>query len=151
MSATILTSVLANGGRTSRYGEFTMVFMHGGGFITTPMEYMQMQNWARGRVSTGNPVRDRTAFVDRFETVLGRIGSGIATKGSRAILSRIVKAMKANAVFLEEWSVPRNLDETMEMKKPKAAAPVVARLPPGAAPPPANELMPSSVTPLVTK
>ena len=148
MSATILTSVQAQGGRTSRYGEFTMVFMHGGGFITTPMEYMQMQNWARGRISTGNPVRDRTAFVDRFETILGRVGSGIATKGSKAILLRIVKAMKANAVFLEEWSVPRNLEEGVEMKK---VAPIVARLAPGTAPPPANELMPSSVTPLVIK
>lgn len=148
MSATILTSVQAQGGRTSRYGEFTMVFMHGGGFITTPMEYMQMQNWARGRISTGNPVRDRTAFVDRFETILGRVGSGIATKGSKAILLRIVKAMKANAVFLEEWSVPRGLEEGVEMKK---VAPIVARLAPGAAPPPANELMPSSVTPLVIK
>jgi hypothetical protein len=119
MAATILSSVQQHGGRVSRYGEFTMVFMHGGGFITTPMEYMQMQNWARGRVSSGSPVRDRTTFVDRFETMIGRVGSGISSKGSRGVLLRIVKAMKANAVFLEEWNVPRDLDAGMEMKKPK--------------------------------
>ena len=117
MAATILTSVQAHGGRVTRYGEFTMVFMHGSSFITTPMEYMQNQNWARARVSSGNPGRDRTTFVDRFETVLGRSGSGIATRGNRSILSRIVKAMKSSAVFVEDWSVPRDLDVGMEMKK----------------------------------
>jgi hypothetical protein len=119
MSATVLTSVLAHGGRTSRYGEFTVVHMHGCSFITTPMECMQMQNWARGRTSTGNPARDRTTFVERFETVLARVGGGVATRGNRSVLSRIVKAMKANSLFLEEWSVPRDLDQSMEMKRPK--------------------------------
>jgi hypothetical protein len=119
MSATILTSVLAHGGRTSRYGEFTVVHMHGCSFITTPMEYTQMQNWARGRTSCGNPSRDRTTFTDRFETVLARVGGGIATRGNRSVLARIVKAMKASSMFLEEWSVPRDLNESMEMKRPK--------------------------------
>ena len=117
MSATVLTSVFQHGGRTSRYGEYTIVHMHGCSFITTPMEFSQMQNWARGRMSTGNPVRDRTSFTDRFETVLARVGSGLATKGSKLSLSRIVKAMKANAVFLEEWMVPHDLDQGVEMKK----------------------------------
>lgn len=123
MSATILTSVLAHGGRTSRYGEFTIVHLHGCSFITMPMEYMQMQNWARGRMSTGNPSRDRTAFVERFETVLARTGGGVATRGNRSVLSRIVKAMKASSVFLEEWSIPRDLNESMEMKRPRGWIP----------------------------
>jgi hypothetical protein len=119
MAATVLTSVLAHGGRTSRYGEFSIVHMHGCSFITTPMELTQMTNWARGRVSCGNPSRDRTAFTDRFETILARSGSGISTRGNRSVLSRIVKAMKASAVFLEEWMIPRDLNESMEMKKKK--------------------------------
>jgi hypothetical protein len=123
MSATVLTSVLAHGGRTNRYGEFTVVHMHGCSFITTPMEYMQMQNWARGRISSGNPVRDRTTFVDRFETVLARIGGGVATRGNRSVLARIVKAMKASSMFLEEWSIPRDLEQSMEMKRPKGWVP----------------------------
>ena len=123
VAATILSSVQAHGGRITRYGEFTMVHMHGASFITTPMEYMQMQNWARGRVSSGNPGRDRTTFVDKFETVLGRSGSGIATRGNRSILARIAKAMKSSAVFVEDWAVPRDLDQGMEMKK-KVVAPV---------------------------
>jgi hypothetical protein len=119
MSATVLTSVLAQGGRTSRYGDFTVVHMLGCSFITTPMEFMQMQNWARGRASTGNPSRDRTTFVERFETVLARVGGGVATRGNRSVLSRIVKAMKASSMFLEEWSIPRDLEQGMEMKRPK--------------------------------
>ena len=131
VAATILTSVHAHGGRITRYGEFTMVFMHGASFITTPMEYMQMQNWARGRVSSGNAGRDRTTFVDKFETVLGRSGSGIATRGNRSILARIVKAMKSSAVFVEDWAVPRDLEQGMEMKKKVVPpVPVAGAIPP---------------------
>lgn len=150
MSATILTSVFAQGGRTSRYGDFTIVKMQGASFITTPMEFMQMQNWARGRVSTGNPVKDRTTFVDRFETVLGRVGGGVASRGSKSALGKIVKAMKANAVFLEEWLIPHDLGESVEMKKPKPQ-PVTDRIRPGAAPPAANETPSAVVIPLITK
>ena len=124
MSATILTSVLANGGRAARYGEFTIVTMHGCAFVTTPMEYHQHQNWARGRASTGNVTKDRTMFVDRFDTVIGRDGSGVASKGSPMALLRIVKAMKAAAMFMESWNVPRNLGASVEIaKKPKPAEP----------------------------
>jgi len=116
-STNILASVFAGGGRTSRYGEYTVVFINACAFITTPMEFVQAQNWARGRVSTGNPVRDRAAFVDHIATVLARNGSGIATKGSRPVLANIVKSMKANAMLMDEWSIPHNLNESVEIKK----------------------------------
>jgi hypothetical protein len=130
MSATVLTSVLAHGGRTNRYGEFTVVHMHGCSFITTPMEYTMNQNWARGRVSCGNASRDRTVFTDRFETILGRSGSGVSSRGNRSVLSRIVKAMKASSMMLEEWMVPRDLDAGMEMKRPKGWVPPAKVAPP---------------------
>ncbi len=97
-----------------------------------------MQNWARGRTSCGNPSRDRTAFTDRFETILGRSGSGVATRGNRSVLSRIVKAMKASSILLEEWMIPRDLDASMEMKKRKPPVPVAVAAvePPVFAPPP---------------
>ena len=82
-----------------------------------------MQNWARGRTSCGNPSRDRSAFIDRFETVLGRVSGGVATRGNRSVLARIVKAMKSSSMFLEEWMVPRDLDASMEMKRPKGWVP----------------------------
>jgi len=145
MPATVLMSVLAHGGRAARYGEFIIVTMHTGAFVTTPVEYHQHQNWARGRASTGNPVRDRTLFVDRFDTVIGREGSGVATKGHPMALLRIVKAMKANAIFMEGWNVPRNLGDSVEMKKRK---PTVAAAPPAAAPvagePPAAVVTPAA-------
>lgn len=122
MATTVFMSVFATGGRIARYGEFSIVYMHTGAFITTPIELLQHQNWARGRTSSGNAVRDRTAFTDRFETLLARVGSGLSTKGSRGLLQRIVKAMAAAAVPLESWSVPLNLNETMEMKKKPALA-----------------------------
>jgi hypothetical protein len=150
MAATILTSVFASGGRTARYGDFTVVFMHGASFITTPMELVMNQNWARGRVSSGNAVKDRTQFVERFETVLGRVGSGIASKGSRGLLARIVKSMKANALFLEEWSIPRDLEAGVEMKKKPVAPPQPVLAVAVAAEPAANEV-PSSVTPFVPR
>ena len=117
MSTTILMSVFAGGGRTSRYGEYTVVFMNACAFITTPMEFVQAQNWARGRVTTGSAVRDRAAFVDHISTVLARNGSGIATKGSRPVLANIVKSMKANAMLMDEWSIPHNIFESVEIKK----------------------------------
>jgi hypothetical protein len=47
----------------------------------------------------------------------------VATRGNRSVLLRIVKAMKASSMFLEEWSVPRDLDQSMEMKRPKGWVP----------------------------
>lgn len=131
MAATVYNTLFGTGGRTTRYGEFTVVFMQGCSFITTPMEFTQVGNWARGRVSSGNANRDRTTFVERFETILGRMGSGVASKGSKAALLRIVKSMKANAVFLEEWNVPRDLDVGVEMKKKAPVADPLAAKPDG--------------------
>jgi hypothetical protein len=106
MPATLLTSVFAGGGRASRYGDFTIVTLHGCCFATTPGEFQQQQGWARTRSSSGDAARDCAVFVDRFDTVIGRDGSGIASKGSRMALHRIIKAMKAAAVFMEGWDVP---------------------------------------------
>ena len=76
-----------------------------------------MQTWARSRASLGNPHRDRSAFVDRFDTVLARSGSGIATKGSRPVLAMIVKGMEKNGLQMGDWSVPHNINESVEVKK----------------------------------
>lgn len=129
MSATILTSVFAAGGGTSRYGDFIIVKMSNCWFITTPVEFQQMSNWARGRMSSGTPHRDRQTFVDRFETVLARTGGGVSTKGNRSLLARIVKSMKANSVFLEGWSIPHDLNASVEIARKPAAAPVPAAVP----------------------
>lgn len=126
MSATVFTSVFAGGGGTSRYGDYTVVRMSNCSFITTPMEFQQMSNWARGRMSSGTPHRDRMAFVERFETMIGRMGSAVATKGNRSALARIVKGMKANAMLLAEWNIPHDLNASMEIKRKPAAAAVPA-------------------------
>jgi hypothetical protein len=149
MAATVFTSVFGSGGATSRYGDFVVVKMSNCSFITTPMEFQQMSTWARGRISSGVPHRDRTAFVERFETVLARSGSGIATKGNRSLLSRIVKSMKANSMMLQEWSIPRDLDAGVEIgKKPATVATPAAVARPAAALPLAVASLVAVVMPL---
>lgn len=120
---TVYNSVTALGGRVARYGDFTVVFMNACAFATTPIELMQHHNWARSRVSCGNAVRDRASFADRFETVIARNGSGLRTRGSRGVLQRMVKSMKANALLMEEWSIPHDLNDSVEIKRKPAVVP----------------------------
>ena len=122
MSATVFTSVFAGGGGTSRYGDFVIVKMTNCWFITTPVEFQQISNWARGRMSSGTPHRDRMAFAERFETVLARSGSALASKGNRPLLARIVKSMKANAVFLEGWNIPHDINDSVEITRKATVA-----------------------------
>lgn len=116
----MLTAAFAGGGRSSRYGDYTVIYLQACAFVTTPIEFQQVQSWARGKNSTGMATRDRMLFVDRFENVLARSGSGIATKGNRSVLSRIVKSMKANGMPMDDWSVPLNLDASVEIARRKA-------------------------------
>jgi hypothetical protein len=125
MSATIFSTAF-NGGGSSRYADFVVVRMTSCTFITTPMELQQVSNWARGKMSSGTANRDRTTFIERFETIIGRASSSIATRGNRGLLSRMVKGMKASSILMAEWSIPHDLDASMEMKKkppPKPVAP----------------------------
>lgn len=134
MALSIFQTVFASGTRATRYGDFTVITLSGCAFVTTPMELHQAESWGRSRPTTGNANRDRMSLLDRFQTVLARSGSGIATRGNRKQLSVMVESMKANGLQMDEWSVPTNLNESMEMKrkpKPEAAADVapVADLP----------------------
>jgi len=127
MAATIFSAAFGSGGGSSRYSDFVVVRLTNCSFITTPMELQQVSSWARGRMSSGTPHRDRTTFIERFETIIGRSGSSISTKGNRGMLSRMVKSMKASSILLAEWSIPHDLDASMEMKKrPVAVKPLAA-------------------------
>ena len=117
MSASIFNSAFGAGGSGSRYGDFVLVRMQNCSCITTAMEFQQASAWARGRVSAGNAQRDRTAFVERFETIIGRIGSAVATKGSRPVLARLLKSMKACALVPSEWSLPHDINDSVEIRR----------------------------------
>jgi len=80
------------------------------------------QNWARGKMSSGNAQNDRSLFTDRFETLLARSGSGIATKGSRATLRGIVAGLTQLGVQMSGYSVPININESVEIERKKPAA-----------------------------
>ena len=125
MSKTLLDSAL-NGGRTSRNGDLVVVTLPAQAFVTTAQEFMQAQQWARSKQSNGIPHRDRTAFIERFETVIGRNGSGIATRGNPKALQRMVHSMEQLGIPLDDWMVPRALDEEgMQPRKKKVEEPAV--------------------------
>ncbi|AXQ29415.1 hypothetical protein D0B54_12275 [Solimonas sp. K1W22B-7] len=117
----LLLSTLSGGGRTSRYADFVVVTLPAMSFATTAQEFQQVQTWARSKTSLGNVHRDRTFFVGRFETVLARSGGGLATRGSRSILQRIIAGMKQGGMQMEEWSIPHNINESVEVKRRPAA------------------------------
>jgi len=107
---TLMTSVFADGGRVSRFGEFVVCRLHGGSFTVTSLEFLPIRMWANARMSTGNAMRDRTLFIDRFQTVLARKGGGIATRGNRDGLKRLADGIREMGMTISEWSVPHDLD-----------------------------------------
>ncbi|HVT36270.1 MAG TPA: hypothetical protein VHE37_11825 [Nevskiaceae bacterium] len=118
-SPTIHAGMTAAGFRRARYGDFVVITLSNGAFAVTAQDMMMVETWARGRTSFGNAQRDQTAFTDRFDNVLARSGSGIATKGSRPVLARIVAGMMANGIDIKEWSVPHNINESVEVVRRK--------------------------------
>ena len=113
----LLLSALSGGGRTTRHGDLIVVTMPASAFATTAQEFQQVQTWARARASLGNSHRDREAFVGRFQTVLARSGSGIATRGSRPVLARLLAGLSQAGMQPGEWSVPHDIHESMEVKR----------------------------------
>ncbi|HWU69061.1 MAG TPA: hypothetical protein VN046_09305 [Stenotrophobium sp.] len=116
--ASILESVL-NGGRVSRNGDFVVVTLQNLSFVIPAIEFQQVQQWARSRVSNGIPHRDRADFVNRFETLLARQGCGIATKGSNKALATIVQKMEQAGLSLDEWMIPRGIFDSVEIQRKK--------------------------------
>jgi hypothetical protein len=113
----LLTSAMSAGGRCARYGDFVVVYLQSLSFATTAQDFQMVQRWARGRRSCGNVHRDRSSFVDHFEFVIARTGSGIASKGSKAVLQRIVNGMNQNGMQISEWQVPQSLFESVEIRR----------------------------------
>lgn len=120
--STIFAGMTAMGCRRARYGDFVIVTLSSSAFAVTAQEISTVESWARGRASLGSEHRDRTAFTDRFENLLARSGSGLASRGSRPVLARIVQGMEQNGIVMSEWSIPHNVNESVEIKKPAATA-----------------------------
>ena len=118
--ASILESVIKNG-RVSRNGDFVVVTLQALSFVVPAVEYQQVQQWARSRVSNDIPHRDRADFVNRFETLLARQGCGIASKGSNKMLAAIMQNMEQAGLSLDEWMIPQGIYDSVEIKKKKPA------------------------------
>lgn len=110
MSATIFTSVYAERGEIERFDGFAIVRMRACTFITTPMELARALDWARTCPSSGNPARDRSAFVERMVNVLAPAGSNLASRGDRRALTQIVRGMRACGVPTTGWNVPGDVE-----------------------------------------
>lgn len=106
----ILDSAL-NGGRATRNGDLVIIMMPSQSFVTTAQEYLIAQQWGRSRQSNGIPNRDRAAFIEKFETLIPRNNSGLAPRGNPKVLKRMVGDMEQLGMVLDEWSIPRNLDD----------------------------------------
>lgn len=121
---TLLLSAFSGGACTARHGDFVVVKFPASTFAASAFDYHRVQTWARGRMSMGNAQRDRVAFVDRFETLLARGGSGVATKGNRPALRLLIKGLSQSGAVISEWSVPHNIDESVEIARraPNTAA-----------------------------
>ena len=118
MGKSIMDNVLANGGRVTRAGDLAVVYMQGSAFATTAVDFQAAQQWARSKPGHELPHKDRQVFIARFETIIGRNGSGIATKGSNKVLQRVVKAMEQMGLTVDDWMIPDNIDaEEIEVKK----------------------------------
>lgn len=118
----ILDSAL-NGGRASRNGDLVIVAMPNQGFVTTAQEYQIVMQWARSKQSNGLPHKDRAVMLERFETLIPRNNSGLAARGNPKILKRMVADMEQLGMVLEEWTIPRNLDDDgMKPRKKVIAA-----------------------------
>lgn len=115
MSKTLLDSAF-NGGRSSRNGDLIVVMLPSQSFVTNAQEFMQAQQWARSKQSNGNPNRDRAAFIERFETLIARNGSGVATRGNPKVLQRMVGVMEQQGMPLDEWMIPRFVDDEIKRK-----------------------------------
>lgn len=117
MSSTTIFASVENGGRFSRYGAFVMVVMPACAFVATAADFQQARQWASSKSSSGTPNRDRTSFIERFEHLIARSGSGISTKGNSAVLASLVKSMAANGLQLGDWDIPQRIaDDTKEIK-----------------------------------
>jgi hypothetical protein len=116
---TLLLSAFAGGSSTSRHGDSVMVRFPASSFAASALEYRRAQLWASGRPSCGNSQRDRTVFTDRFETLLARNGSGLATKGSRAALRGLVQTLTQSGVEMGAWSIPTGLNDSVEIARRK--------------------------------
>ncbi|MCK5859786.1 hypothetical protein [Abyssibacter sp.] len=107
---TMMTTVFADGGRMTRFGDFVVCRLSTGSFTVTSLEFQPIRMWAHAKLSTGNVVRDRALFVDRFQTLLARKGSGIATRGNREALKRLARGLQQMGIAMGEWSVPHDLN-----------------------------------------
>ena len=129
---TLLLSAFSGGSSMSRQGDIVIVKFPASTFATSAADYHQAQVWARARASTGNAQVDRTAFVGRFENLLARGGGGLATKGNRPALRVIVRSLVQFGAVMSLWSVPHDIDASMEVaKRPAKAAPDPAADAPG--------------------
>lgn len=116
---TLLRSVFSSGSGTTRYGDFVVIRLPSASFAASAQEFHIVENWARARISSGNAQRDRSQFTDRFDTLLARSGCGIATKGSRPLLKRLVDGLQQMNLDLSAWSIPHNINESVEIERRK--------------------------------
>jgi hypothetical protein len=116
---TLLASAMA-GGHIRRYGDMSVVALPNMGFVTNHQDLHQAQAWGRGKIGSAAAHKDRTRLIERFETLIGRVGSGCATRGGHKALGALVKIMKQSGMDLDSWMIPKLvLDDVFPPRVPE--------------------------------
>lgn len=124
MAATVFSAIFDRNGHISHHSDYSVIVFEGGAIVAPAIEAMQILKWARSQASRGAGTRNLSAFLDRFENLIARNGCGIGTRGSRMVLSRLVKSMKADSVPMDDWAVPATIEEDeVAAMPPRAPAP----------------------------
>ena len=99
-----------------RVGEVTEIVFDGAGAVATmSLDYKTVERWAMARMPSGNPIRDRTSFLERLETAIVRRGTSVtSTHGSRKPLLSLAQAMKKAGLNLSEWSLPPEVKDALD-------------------------------------
>ena len=121
-----LLMALTEGGNINTIGTVTLVVLGRGrgAFVTPAFDFSSARKWAEGREATGIEYRDMTVFMERFETYVARSGCPLTTQGHPVKLLELAKEMKASGYELSEWSLPQDVMDEFQPKKPEPPKPV---------------------------
>lgn len=99
--------------RITRLGPLTVLIVDGQGLaLCMTGDFSPVEKWAKAKGAGPNATIDMGKIIDKIEVLVCRAGTTFAsTRGSTKPLESIVKAMRAAAMDLREFSLPPELKD----------------------------------------
>ena len=106
------------GAMMRRMGDLTMVTFgtRGGSMMVASMDFQSARKWAQQKSASGNDARDFQQLLARLECFVARYGSGLASRGNRAQLLALARAMQNLGYNHEDWSFPREVADELHQR-----------------------------------